>query len=503
MWRIHSAHDRYNDARKETARPMTTPARTRIAPSPTGDPHVGTAYVAIFNRALAQKTGGRFILRIEDTDRERSNAESEAMIFRSLEWLGLDWDEGPDKGGDHGPYRQSERLPIYQEHARRMVDSGRAYPCFCTPERLRKVREEQKAAGSDHIGYDGHCRNLSRITAGEMLRAGKPHVIRLEIPDEGETAFHDEVRGRFAIQNRVIDDQVLMKTDGYPTYHLANVVDDHLMGITHVIRAEEWLASVPKHVFIYDALGYAMPKLIHLPLLRNKDKSKISKRKNPVSIEWYREKGYLPEAMVNFLALLGFSLASTEEVFSFDTLVNELDLGRINASAAPVFNLEKLDWLNGEYIRALPLDRLEARVKAHGVPAALEARLPRILPLLQERLKTLDEVAPRSHFFLEDPRDYDPELLVPKKCDRAFAREVLEAYPPLLEPFGATPTAEEYEQAVNRLVETRGWKRGNVFMVLRVAVTGSKATPPLVQSMEVLGKDAVVRRVRCALDRLS
>jgi len=260
---------------------------------------------------------------------------------------------------------------------------------------------------------------------------------------------------------------------------------------------------VPKHVFIYDALGFPMPKLIHLPLIRNPDKSKISKRKNPVSVEWYREKGYLPEALVNFLTLLGFSLPGGEEVFSFDTLVRDLDLGRINASAAPVFNLEKLDWLNGEYIRAFSLDELEARIRAFGVPETLAANLPRVLPLLQERLKTLDEVEPRSRFFLEDPGDYDADLLVPKKCDRAFARAVLEAYPPALEPFGASPSAGEYEQAVDRLVQERGWKRGNVFMVLRVAVTGSKATPPLVQSMEVLGRDAVRRRIQYAVERLS
>ena len=463
---------------------------------------MGTAYVAIFNRALARKTGGQFVLRIEDTDRERSRPDSEAMIFRALKWLGLDWDEGPDCGGPHGPYRQSERLPIYRKEAERLVDQGHAYPCFCTQERLQEVRRKQKAEGQDHIGYDGHCRNLGRTEAAERIRAGVPHVIRLAVPHQGETTFHDEVRGDFTFQNRVLDDQVLLKTDGFPTYHLANVVDDHLMGITHVIRAEEWLSSVPKHVILYEALGFPMPLQAHLPLLRNQDRSKISKRKNPVSIEWYQERGYLPEALVNFLALLGFSLPEGQEIFSFETVVEHLDFDRINASAAPVFNLEKLDWMNGEYIRALPLDELAARVEAFGIPNERVALLPRILPLLQERLKTLDETVPRSDFFFVDPEGYEPADLVPKKCDEAFAREVLEAYPPLLDPLGDTPMAADYDAAVEKLVTDHGWKRGNVFMVLRVAVTGSRATPPLAQSMEILGKSTVQRRIQRALARL-
>ncbi|MBN2490549.1 MAG: glutamate--tRNA ligase [Planctomycetes bacterium] len=482
---------------------MTSPARTRIAPSPTGDPHVGTAYVAIFNRALARQTGGQFLLRIEDTDRERSSPASEAMILSSLRWLELDWDEGPDCGGPHGPYRQSERLEIYREHARRLVDGGQAYPCFCTPERLAELRARQKAEGLDHVGYDGCCRELGRAAAAEKIRAGAPHVIRLRVPDAGETVFRDDLRGEFTFQNRLLDDQVLVKSDGYPTYHLANVVDDHLMGITHVIRAEEWLSSVPKHVLLYRALGYPMPHLLHLPLLRNPDRSKISKRKNPVSIAWYRAQGYLPEALVNFLALMGFSLPDGRELFSFPDLVEALDLGRLNASAAPVFNLEKLDWMNGEYIRALPLKELAARVRAFGVPPEREARLAEILPLLRERLKTLAEVAPRSDFFFADPAGYDPALLVPRKCDREFARAVLEAFPHYLEAVGPAFEAAALEAAVDRLAAERGLKRGNVFMVLRVAVTGSTATPPLVESMAVLGREAVLRRVGAAARRLA
>ena len=464
---------------------------------------MGTAYVALFNQALARKTGGRFLLRIEDTDQGRSSQASEEAILRSLRWLGIDWDEGPDRGGEYGPYRQSERLDIYADHAARMVDAGRAYACFCTPERLKELREQQKAEGRDHIGYDGHCRDLAGPVVQENLRAGKPHVIRLKIPTQGETTFHDEVRGDITFKNSVIDDQVLVKSDGFPTYHLANVVDDHLMQITHVIRAEEWIASVPKHVFIYRALGYPMPEMAHLPLLRNKNRSKISKRKNPVSIEWYKQKGYLPEALVNFLAMLGFSLPGGEEMFPFETLVEAFDFSRINASAAPVFNLEKLDWLNGEYIRAMPLEDLVEVVKNFGFPEERQALLPRFLPLVQERIKTLDELESKSAFFFEDPQGYDVDLLVPKKCDRAFAAEVLSAYPAHLQGLGPQPGAADYEAAVDALVGEKAWKRGNIFMVLRVAVTGSRATPPLVQSMEVMGKEAVLRRIRAAHIKVS
>ncbi len=480
---------------------MTQPARTRIAPSPTGDPHVGTAYVAVFNKALAMQTGGQFVLRIEDTDRERSTAASEAAIFRSLAWLGLGWDEGPDVGGPHGPYRQSERLDIYHDHVKRMVDAGTAYPCFCTPDELAAMRQRQKEA-KQPPRYDGTWRDAPKAKVDEWLRAGKPHVVRLRVPNEGSTTFTDEVRGAITFENANIDDQVLLKGDGFPTYHLANVVDDHLMGITHVIRAEEWISSVPKHVFIYDALGYPMPKLAHVPLLRNKDKSKISKRKNPVSIDWYTEKGYLPEAIVNFLALLGYSLESGEEIFDFATLVEQFSIDRINPSAAPVFNLEKLDWLNGEYVRAMSLDALAERILAFGYPADRADMLRRFLPIVQERIKTFDEVAPMTDFFFADPTDYDPELLVPKKCDRAFAREALRGFADRLPALDAAPTGADYEAAVDALATEREWKRGNVFMCLRVAVTGSKQTPPLVESMEILGRDAVARRLEHAITRL-
>src|SRR5512142_1764426 len=332
--------------------------RTRIAPSPTGDPHVGTAYVALFNYAFARKHGGQFLLRIEDTDRERSSAASEAMIFEALHWLGLRWDEGPDVGGPHGPYRQSERTAIYREHAAELVRRGAAYPCFCTRERLDALREEQKAR-KQNFGYDGHCRALPREEAGRRAATGEPHVVRLAMPAEGETVVADLLRGELRFDNAQVDDQVLLKSDGFPTYHLANVVDDHLMGITHVIRAEEWLSSLPKHAILYQGFGWEPPVFCHLPLLRNADRSKISKRKNPVSVNFYKRAGYLPEVMLNFLALMGWSMPDEHEEFTLEEFIDEFTLERISLGG-PVFDVEKLRWLNGKYLRRLlPAQLLE------------------------------------------------------------------------------------------------------------------------------------------------
>ena len=273
--------------------------RVRVAPSPTGDPHVGTAYVTVFNYVFAKKHGGDFILRVEDTDQQRFISSSEQQIYESLRWLGLEWDEGPDIGGDYGPYRQSERKEIHQEHASMLVQKGKAYKCFCTSERLDQVRTEQKANGQ-RTGYDGFCRSLSQEQIQAREESGAPFVVRLKTPDEGVTSFHDGVRGNIEIKNSQLDDQVLIKSDGFPTYHLANVVDDHLMKISHVIRAEEWISSTPKHVMLYEAFGWEMPVFAHVPILRNANKSKISKRKNPVSLSYYRRKGILPGALVNF-----------------------------------------------------------------------------------------------------------------------------------------------------------------------------------------------------------
>ena len=332
---------------------MSAPIVTRIAPSPTGDPHVGTAYIALFSLLTARKTGGRFILRIEDTDRTRYDEDSERQIIESLQWLGLDFDEGPGKGGPNGPYHQSERTEIYREHVQMLIDNGSAYRCFCTAERLDEMRHAQRARKAPP-GYDGLCRGLLPEDTEAKLAEGLPFVVRLRVPKDRAVEFHDELRGKIQIDGKTIDDQVLLKSDNFPTYHLANVVDDHLMEVNEVIRAEEWITSTPKHVLLYEAFGWELPRFRHMPLLRNKDKSKISKRKNPTSVLWYRENGYLPHALLNFLALMGYSLPDGQEILSntpFADLLETFDASRLSTTG-PVFDLEKLTWLNGEHIRA-------------------------------------------------------------------------------------------------------------------------------------------------------
>jgi glutamyl-tRNA synthetase len=481
---------------------MAEVVRTRIAPSPTGDPHVGTAYVALFNYAWARKNGGRFVLRIEDTDRERSNAASERMIFESLRWLGLDWDEGPDVGGAYGPYRQSERFALYREHAERLVASGAAYPCFCTKERLDALREEQRRNKVPHaLGYDGHCRTISTEDAARRRRAGEPHVIRLAMPRTGETVVHDLLRGEVRIDNHLVDDQVLLKSDGYPTYHLANVVDDHLMEITHVIRAEEWISSLPKHAQLYRAFGWREPVFCHLPLLRNTDKSKISKRKNPVSLTYYRRAGYLPEAMLNYLALMGWAISAEREEFTLGEFIASFELKDITLGG-PVFDIEKLSWMNGKYLRALSVPDLLARLRAEVLS---DEYLLRVLPLVHERVEKLEDFVEYARFFFVGELEYDADArvkLVAKKrtahdTAKALAVLVEEHLDPLLD-----WDAAHLEAALRGFCEASGWKTSDLFMPVRIAVTGKAATPPLFETMEVLGRELCRRRLRRAVEVL-
>jgi glutamyl-tRNA synthetase len=478
-----------------------TAVRTRIAPSPTGDPHVGTAYVALFNYALARKHGGRFILRIEDTDRQRSQVASERMIFEALHWLGLSWDEGPDVGGPHGPYRQSERGAIYREHAFELLRRGAAYPCFCTPERLAALREEQKAKKAALLGYDRHCRRLSADEAARRRAAGEAHVIRLAMPEEDSMVVSDLLRGQVRFERPQMDDQVLLKSDGFPTYHLANVVDDHLMEISHVIRAEEWLSSLPKHVQIYQSFGWEPPVFCHLPLLRNADKSKISKRKNPVSLNHYRRAGFLPEAVLNFLALMGFSMPDEREEFSLAEFVEAFDLERI-ALGGPIFDLEKLAWLNGKYLRKLSIDQLIARLRAHLLS---DEYLRQVLPLCQERIDTLEAFFDYASFFFVGEVAYDAPALAamvpsgrtPAEMAKTLTGLVERRVDPLLEWSGATVEAE-----LRAFADENGWAPKDLLMVVRVAITGRTATPPLFETMSVLGKEVCRRRLRRAAEAL-
>jgi glutamyl-tRNA synthetase len=474
--------------------------RTRIAPSPTGDPHVGTAYVALFNYAFARQNEGSFILRIEDTDRGRSTVESEAMILEALSWLGLEWDEGPDVGGPHGPYRQSERTEIYREHVDRLVDSGDAYPCFCTRERLETLRAEQKAA-KEQFGYDRHCRALDQEDARRRIDAGEAHVIRLAMPTSGEAVAHDLLRGEISIANAQVDDQVLLKSDGHPTYHLANIVDDHLMEITHVIRAEEWISSLPKHIRLYEAFGWTPPVFCHLPLLRNTDRSKISKRKNPVSLDHYRGAGVLPEALLNYLALMGWTMPDERDQFTLAEFIAELRLDDISLGG-PVFDLEKLRWLNGKYIRDLSLDQFLERLRG-GVLS--DDYLLRVLPLVQERVDTLADFVPYAEFFFVDEVTYDPTALAKMVAKNHTAPQTAKAFRLLLEDH-LDPilewNAENIEAAVRGFCDDNDWAPKELFMPVRVALTGRTATPPLFETMEVLGKARCRSRLRRAIETL-
>ncbi len=485
----------------------TKPVRVRIAPSPTGDPHVGTAYIALFNLCFAHHEGGQFILRIEDTDQTRSTPESEAAILDSLGWLGLSYDEGPDVGGPHGPYRQSERTEIYRREINKLLESGHAYRCFCSAERLAEVRAAQKAAKASQFCYDRHCRDLPADESLKRADAGEPHVVRMAVPLEGETTFTDGLRGPITFANQAVDDQVLLKSDGFPTYHLASVVDDQLMGITHVIRAEEWITSTPKHVLLYEAFGWQAPKFIHMPLLRNKDRSKISKRKNPTSLDWYRQQGFLPEALVNFLGLMGYSMPDGREVFSLEEMVESFSWERVNATG-PVFDLDKLDWLNGEYIRALSAEDFAARVRGGGFIRSEigDEALLKMAPLVQERVKRLAEVADATEFFWLQPT-YEAEALLPQKKgkptrSREETRAALENARTLFESLEDWH-APAMESSMRAYCESGDWKIGELFMALRIAITGRTVSTPLFETMEILGRVESLNRLSQAINKLS
>ncbi|MEE2779334.1 MAG: glutamate--tRNA ligase [Myxococcota bacterium] len=470
--------------------------RVQIAPSPTGDPHVGTAYTALFNRVFAHKHGGQFILRIEDTDQARSTPESEKAIFDSLRWLGLTWDEGPDVGGPRGPYRQSERTALYREHAAQLVAQGQAYPCFATAEELVEMRKVQKERGYGPA-YDRRYRDLEPAEAQERVAAGEPHVIRLKMPMEGETVLEDGLRGEITFDNGQLDDQILLKSDGFPTYHLANVVDDHLMEITHVIRAEEWISSTPKHVILYEAFGWEKPCFIHLPLLRNDDQSKISKRKNPVSLEYFERAGILPEALVNFLGRMGWSMPEDQEKFSLDEMQSQFTWDRMSLGG-PVFNLDKLDWLNGLYIRELSPEALVERLQSWLLNPAF---LGTLAPLVQERIKRLEDFVPMTTYFFSDDCDVDAEVLIPKGWGKKEAYRMVKEVAQVVDDL-RTWNAESIEGAIRALGEDKGYKPKELFMPIRWIITGRKATPGLFETMEAVGKARCQVRVRRAMLKL-
>lgn len=478
------------------------PARLRVAPSPTGDPHVGTAYMSLFNLAWARKSGGQFVLRIEDTDRARYVPESEQQIFSTLRWLNLGWDEGPDVGGPFAPYRQSERLDTYRPFVEQLIADGHAYYCWCTAERLAKLRAQRQASKQPVTGYDRLCLGKTQEERAALPGYSERPVVRMLIPPDAPLGFDDLVRGPVSAPRP--DDQVILKADGFPTYHLAVVVDDHLMGITHVVRGEEWISSTPKHILLYRWLGWEVPEFAHMPLLRNTDKSKISKRKNPAArLMWFREQGYLPEALVNFLQLLGYPPAEGEqEVSTYAEFVAGFEWSKVN-TVGPVFDLDKLNWLNGHYIRSLSADELTDRILEHlsftgawSHPTDEQVRVLRsAIPLIQERLVLLSEVPAKIAFLLAA----DDEIVVADDVRAGLPANAADVLDAAIAALSELPTWEHTAiQASLRaaLVDVLGVKPKFAFGPLRGAVTGSRVSPPLFESLEILGRDSTLARIR-------
>ncbi|MGM4982351.1 MULTISPECIES: glutamate--tRNA ligase [Rhizobium] len=471
----------------------TSGVRVRIAPSPTGEPHVGTAYIALFNYLFAKKHGGEFILRIEDTDATRSTPEFETKVLDALKWCGLKWSEGPDVGGPYGPYRQSDRKDLYKPYVEKIVEAGHGFRCFCTPERLEQMRAAQRAAGLPPK-YDGHCLNLSAEEVSTRVAGGEPHVVRMKIPTEGTCKFHDGVYGDVEIPWDAVDMQVLLKADGMPTYHMANVVDDHLMKITHVARGEEWLASVPKHILIYQYLGWEPPVFMHLSLMRNADKSKLSKRKNPTSISYYTALGYIPEALMNFLGLFFIQIAEGEELLSMDELAAKFDPENLSKAGA-IFDIQKLDWLNGRWIR----EKLSEEEFQHRVLTwAMENdRLKEGLKLSQSRITKLGELPDLAGFLFKSDLNLDPSAFARIKSTPEELLEILNTVQPDLEKI-LEWNVETIEAELRAIADRMGKKLKVIVAPLFVAVSGSSRSLPLFDSMAILGRSVVRQRLKLA-----
>jgi len=491
---------------------MLKKIKTRFAPSPTGKLHIGGLRTALYNYLFAKHNGGDFVLRIEDTDVKRTVPGALENILDVLNKVGLNW------GGDF--YIQSQYLDIYQKYADKLIKEKKAYYCFCAPERLKKMREKQQAR-KEPTRYDGQCRNLRREETDKFLKEGELYTIRLKIPETGRTDFEDLIYGKISVENETLDDQILIKSDGYPTYHLANVVDDHLMGISHVIRGEEWLPSTPKHIILYQALGWKSPQFAHLPLLLNPNKSKLSKRQGDVAVKDYLKKGYLPEALLNFILLLGWNPKTEEEIFSLDEMIKKFDLSGVNKYGA-VFNPEKLDWLNGMYVREMELEKLTKLCVPYLIKAGLIEKvssikyrvlstgekisfdyLKRVIFLEQERMKKLSEIGDLVKFIFVDELKYDKNLLVWKKMSfERVSKNLKLAYQELEKIDEKDFTKNNLEKASRDLMERENIKTGELLWPLRVALTGLKGSPGPFEVAEVLGKEKVLRRVEEAIGLL-
>ncbi|MFA9288689.1 MAG: glutamate--tRNA ligase [Weeksellaceae bacterium] len=462
--------------------------RTRIAPSPTGFPHIGTVYQALFDYAFAHKYDGQFLVRIEDTDRGRFVEGAEDAIFSALDWFGLSEDESPRKAGPHAPYRQSERLEIYQKHAEDLLEKEHAYYCFCSKERLEEVRNKMQAEKKIPM-YDRHCRNISLADAKARIQAGETAVIRMKIPDNEKIVVPDGIRGDVIFDSSVVDDQVIVKTDGFPTYHLAVVVDDHTMEVTHVLRGEEWLSSAPKHILLYQYFGWTAPEFFHTPLIRNPDKSKLSKRQGHTSVTWYKEHGFLPEAILNYLALMGWTHPEEKDIFAFEEFIKLFEFKDLKP-LGPVFDLKKLEWMNGQYIMAMQPETLKQHILDFNKDVQLdEAIVEKSIPLVRERMKTLPDYLAIAQFLFTRPTTYEKDLTESKEL--------------LMKVHTKLATVESWQaevigDAMVSLAGELGVSNSQFFMTLRVAISGNKITPPLNDSMELLGKDECLARLEIA-----
>ncbi len=472
--------------------------RVRIAPSPTGHPHVGTAYIALFNLIFARHFKGTFILRIEDTDQSRSRPEYEKTIFDALHWCGITWDEGPDVGGPYGPYRQSERTEIYREHAKMLLERGTAYKCFATPEELQEMREVAAAQGK-RAGYDRRYRNLSPEEVREREEAGQPYVIRLKIPLTGECVYDDQIKGRITVPWADIDDQVLLKSDGFPTYHLANVVDDRLMKITHVIRGDEWMSSTPKHIYLYEAFGWTPPVFMHMPLLLGKDGKKLSKRKNPTSIFYFRDSGYLPEALINFLTLMGYSMPGDKEIYPLDEIIRDFDPKRIGISGA-FFDIQKLNWVNQKrIIETIPEHDLWKRLQEWQFN---ETFMMKLMPLAHTRIKTFGDFMQLCDFFFINELKITPDMLCPKGTAPEAVSCLIQTMIWSLDK-QEDWTGKGLEIASHESAEAFGLHHKKVIIpILFAAIMGKLQGPPLFDSVTLLGKDRTQVRLMGAIEML-
>ena len=487
------------------------PVRVRFAPSPTGPTHLGSGRTALYNYLIARQTGGKFILRIDDTDQKRYVPGAEKELIDSLHWLGLDWDEGPGVGGPHAPYHQSERREIYQEYGRKLIEAGHAYYCFCTPERLETVRKEQLSR-KDNPRYDGLCRRLDPNEAQTRVSKGERHVVRFKVPATGSVTVHDLIRGDITVENSALDDYVIIKSDGLALYHLAAMVDDHLMGISHVIRGSEWLSTFPLHAQIIRAFGWQEPQWVHLSVfLKPSGKGKMSKREasqlindgHSIFINDLETLGYIPEGIVNWIALMGWSYDDRTEFFTMNDLIEKFNLAHLNPSPAAI-NFTKLDYFNGLHIRNLSREDLVHRLAPYVISAGYQLDVDKLyhaIPIIRERLVTLDDVIPVAGFFFKDdvtpnPNDLIGEDLTPADSAKVArkAYQILMSIPEI--------NKELAEPPMRNLVDDLGLKARQVFGILRVAVTGQKVSPPLFESMEIIGKDKVLERIQSAIDML-